>query len=73
MYIVRFKYTDATGKPRRGYFGLVRNPHGGMGSSVKLVSNREDAWQFKDPSNAADVCRILTTNQTKFEGRVIKC
>ena len=72
MYIVRFKYTDASGANRRGYFGLVRNPRG-VGSTVKLVSNREDAWQFKDPANAADVCRILTVNQTKLEGRVIKC
>ena len=72
MYIVRFKYKDASGINRRGYFGLVREPRR-VGSTVKLVSNRKDAWQFKDPSNAADVCRILTVNQTKLEGRIIKC
>lgn len=72
MYIVRFKYTDASGANRRGYFGIVRKPRG-VDSTVKLVSNRKDAWQFKDSANAADVCRIMTANQTKFEGRVIKC
>lgn len=72
MYIVRFKYTDASGSNRRGYFGLVRNTRG-VGSTIKLVPNRDDAWQFNDSSNAADVCRIMTANQTRIEGRVIKC
>lgn len=72
MYLVRFKYTDASGTNRRGYFGLVRNPRG-IESTVKLVSSRDDAWQFKNPANAADVCRIMTSNQTRYEGRVIKC
>lgn len=72
MYIVRFKYTDATGHSRRGYFGIIQSLDGGK-TSVKLVSKREDAWLFNDPSNAADVCRLMTVNQSKYEGRVIKC